>query len=134
MRLLRLLRERREVARDTKEKVDNYNQKLQEVQALEKKLAEVEEEQRIDAAQDPRLARLHNLKRVLKEGQIINQFTGLNPIGEPDAHKAAMEEQGIPEHIREQVISQREANIEEARRRLEELWKDDPEPPRNPLP
>ncbi|KAI4119873.1 MAG: hypothetical protein LQ338_007219 [Usnochroma carphineum] len=117
----RLVREQEEKARQTQEKSDKWKQKLRELGALRKQLAN-QRQQSISASQDPEVTELLNMERDAEEANLIRQFTKLNPKAIPDAHEIEMEEQGIPDHVREEVRSCREEREQEAERRLDRAF------------
>lgn len=92
-----------------------------EIGNLRKRLAEAEERQR-QASQEPWMHEFHKLTLPFEEEEVVHRFTRMNLRHMPDAHKIAMDAQGIPESIQAKVEARRLANKAEATARLESIF------------
>lgn len=105
---------------------------------LRKELEKLEE-QNAAASQSPLVKDLYELNKRCKENELVDQFSEVKlsaPLGAaPDWHITAMEEQGIPDHIRARVIARVEQDEKAASQRIQDIFGVKPSPKaRKPVP
>ncbi|KAL8725873.1 MAG: hypothetical protein Q9166_007070 [cf. Caloplaca sp. 2 TL-2023] len=101
--------------------LEKYEESHRAVGKLRKQLANVQE-QRVQASQEPWAKEFYTLKKNATEENVVKRFVDMKVHrGVPNAYQIAMKAQDVPEEVRVKVETRRQANLEAAREKIQQM-------------